>query len=252
MNDDGLGLTDQKAVEEPPLLEEEVLDEQVSEEQVASYLISNPDFFTERDDLLTRLTIPHQRGDTISLVERQLTVLRERNHGLRERLNNLMNIARDNDRLFERVRRLVLSVNEAETLDSIIDAVDDSLSHDFRIDYVSQILASEAGLSSRVACFTKRDICDGVGVSDLLESNRVVCGKLREKELRFLFPEHWKLVKSSAVVPLYYKRPLGVLAVGSRESDDFRVGTGTVYLGFIGEVISRALEGILPAPLKRP
>ncbi|CAM3609181.1 DUF484 family protein [Parendozoicomonas haliclonae] len=219
----------------------------LSEEQVAEFLSANPEFFRDRDELLSKLTIPHQRGDAISLVERQVSVLRERNADLRERLNNLLSIARDNDRLFERVRRLVLSVMEAQTLDSLIDAVDDSLSHDFRIEYVNQFLVSDIfpGVS-RVDCYPKQEICSNVGISDLLDGNRVVCGKLREKELKFLFPNHWKLVKSSAVVPLHCQRPLGVLVVGSRDEEDFRVGTGTVYLSFIGEVLSRALADFIP------
>ena len=223
--------------------------EPVTEDQVVEFLSANPDFFCNHDDLLSKLKVPHQRGDTISLVERQVAVLRERNHNLRERLNDLLSIARDNDRLFERVRRLVLTVMEAQTLDELMDAVDDSLSHDFRIDYVCQILVSEVyPEASRVPCHSKSDISDGVGISDVLSNSRVVCGRLREKELKYLFPNHWKLVQSTAVVPLHYKQPLGVFAVGSREADDFRAGTGTVYLSFIGEVVSRALEAFAPKP----
>ncbi|WP_281647756.1 DUF484 family protein [Parendozoicomonas sp. Alg238-R29] len=221
------------------------LAEPLTEEQVVDFLTANPEFFSKRDDLLSKLTIPHQRGDTISLVERQVSVLRERNQDMRSKLNELLSVARDNDRLFERVRRLVLSVMEAETLDDVIDAVDDSLSHDFRIDYVAQMLVSDTfANTSRVPCHTKTGINSGTGISDLLSGNRVVCGRLRERELKFLFPNHWKLVKSTAVVPLHLKRPLGILAVGSRNEEDFRAGTGTVYLSFIGEVVSRALEAL--------
>ncbi len=249
MSDDGLELVEAKA--------SSAKIDSVTEDQVAAFLTAHPDFFCRRDDLLSNLKIPHQRGEAISLVERQVAVLRERNQDMRTRLNDLLSIARDNDRLFERVRRLVLSVMEAQTLDDLTDAVDDSLSHDFRIDYVSQMLVSEAFtgsdvMASRVPCFSKAEISNGTGVSDLLESNRVVCGRLREKELKFLFPNHWKLVKSTAIVPLHFKKPLGALVVGSREPDDFRAGTGTVYLSFIGEVLSRSLEAMAPAPNKKP
>ncbi|MTI14425.1 DUF484 family protein [Sansalvadorimonas verongulae] len=241
MSDDGLDLA-----------------ESLTDEQVAQFLSTNPDFFIKRDELLSTLTIPHQRGEAISLVERQVSVLRERNQSMRTKLNELLSIARDNDSLFERVRRLVLTVQEADTLDEVLDAVDDSLSHEFRIDYVSPMLVSETfagsvktgptgSKASRVPCHTKADIHSGTGISDLLTGSRVVCGRLREQELKFLFPNHWKMVKSTAVVSLHFKRPLGILAVGSRSEDDFRAGTGTIYLNFIGEVVSRALE-TLAAP----
>ncbi len=218
----------------------------VTAAQVEDYLAAHPDFFCSRDELLNKLRIPHQRGDTISLVERQVALLRDRNNNMHGRLNELLGIARDNDRLFERTRRLVLSVLEAETLDALTDAVDDSLSHDFKIDYLSQILIADSKFSSRLPCYTKDVVCHRVGVDDLLDSNRVICGKLRERELKFLFPESWKMVHSTAVVPLYYKRPLGLLAVGSGKEGDFRAGSGTLFLNFIAEVMARSLSAFIP------
>ena len=218
----------------------------VSDEQVEIYLAANPDFFRTRDELLGQLRIPHQRGDTISLVERQVALLRERNNNMRERLNDLLSVARDNDRLFERTRRLVLSILEADKLDEVVDAVDESLSHDFGIDFVSQILVADTPFSSRLPCYSKDVVTSNVGIEDLLESNHTICGKLRDRELKFLFQENWKMVRSSAVVPLYYNRPLGVLAVGSRKEDDFRAGSGTMFLSFIAEIVSRAIEPLIP------
>ena len=46
---------------------------------IAEYLRANPDFFNEYPDLLTDIKVPHASGDAISLVERQLTALREQN-----------------------------------------------------------------------------------------------------------------------------------------------------------------------------
>ena len=80
----------------------------ISAEQVATYLKNNPDFFNQQDELLLQLRIPHTRGSSISLVERQISVLRERSDDMRSRLTALMDVARDNDRLFDKVRRLVL------------------------------------------------------------------------------------------------------------------------------------------------
>ena len=66
---------------------------------VAAYLEANPDFFVEHEELLPALRIPHQRGDTVSLVERQMKILRERNIEMRHKLSHLMDVARDNDRV---------------------------------------------------------------------------------------------------------------------------------------------------------
>ena len=50
----------------------------ISADDVASYLRENPDFFTDRDGLLAEMTVPHESGKAISLLERQVKILRER------------------------------------------------------------------------------------------------------------------------------------------------------------------------------
>ena len=50
----------------------------ITEEQVVAYLQNNPSFFHNQDELLTQLQIPHSRGTSVSLVERQVALLRER------------------------------------------------------------------------------------------------------------------------------------------------------------------------------
>ena len=107
---------------------------------VAAYLQEHPDFFGEREELLLSLRIPHQRGDTISLVERQLELLRGRNIEMRHRLSQLMDVARDNDRLFEKTRRLNLALMDATSLEELVIAVEDSLRQDFQVPFVSLVL----------------------------------------------------------------------------------------------------------------
>lgn len=43
---------------------------------VVAYLRAHPTFFAEHDELLLEQRIPHQRGDSVSLVERQLAAAR--------------------------------------------------------------------------------------------------------------------------------------------------------------------------------
>ena len=50
-----------------------------TEEQVKSYLKTNPNFFRTQEQLLCELDIPHSAGSAVSLVERQVALLRERN-----------------------------------------------------------------------------------------------------------------------------------------------------------------------------
>ncbi|MBV2204900.1 MAG: DUF484 family protein, partial [Pseudomonas sp.] len=115
-------------------------------EAVAAYLRAHPEFFVDHDELLTELRLPHQPGAAVSLVERQVKLLRERNIEMRHRLSQLMDVARDNDRLFDKTRRLVLDLLDASSLEEVVSAVEDSLRHEFQVPYVSLILFSDAVL----------------------------------------------------------------------------------------------------------
>ena len=94
-------------------------------ESVAAYLRQHPEFFVDHEELIPELRIPHQPGEAVSLVERQVKLLRERNIEMRHRLSQLMDVARDNDRLFDKTRRLVLDLLDAGSLEEVIGAVED-------------------------------------------------------------------------------------------------------------------------------
>src|SRR3990167_3210800 len=91
----------------------------VDETQIIEHLLAHPDFFTRHPDALEALQLPHETGSAISLVERQVSVLRERNLEMRQRLNNLLTTARENDKLFEKTKRLVLTLIEANSLGAV-------------------------------------------------------------------------------------------------------------------------------------
>ena len=77
------------------------------ESGIAEYLERHPDFFERNHAVLARLRLPHARGGTtISLVERQVEVLRERQATAEEKLAEFVAVARSNDILAERIQRL--------------------------------------------------------------------------------------------------------------------------------------------------
>ena len=82
--------------------------EGLNDTTVAEYLQTYPDFFERNTALLAKLRLPHLRdvGATVSLVERQVEVLRERNQALERKLKELVDVARANDALADRIHRL--------------------------------------------------------------------------------------------------------------------------------------------------
>jgi uncharacterized protein YigA (DUF484 family) len=219
----------------------------ITADQVADYLKLHPDFFLKRDDLLSELQVAHPAGGAVSLLERQVSVLRERSTDLRHRLNNLLDNARNNDRLFEQTKALVLKLLEAQSTDQIVDTFKRGLEQDFQIDFASIVLfgnpAQFRGLRARVVSFDDAR----TQVEGLLKSSKAVCGVLRPEEVKFLFPEHSRQIGSAAVVPLHFGQPLGMLAIASTDPNYFRSSMGTLFLGYIAEVINRLLPKHLKA-----
>jgi len=203
---------------------------------VAAYLRATPAFFADQDELLLALHIPHQRGDSVSLVERQLTLLRERNIEMRHRLSQLMDVARDNDRLFEKTRRLTLDLLDAGSLEEVVMAVEDSLRQEFQVPFVSLILFSES--ATPVGRWVSSEAAHQA-IGGLLSGGKSVSGALREHELDFLFGEEQRRqIGSTALAPLGQH---GVLAIASRDPQHYKSSVGTLFLAYIAEVLSRVL-----------
>jgi len=100
---------------------------QLSAEDVAEYLKANPDFFANRDSLLADMTVPHESGKAVSLLERQVKILRERSIESRHTLNSLLENARYNDQLFNVTRSLILMLLEEDELPALITVTESSL-----------------------------------------------------------------------------------------------------------------------------
>lgn len=216
-------------------------------ETVASYLRDHPDFFEEQPTLLSEITLPHASGEAISLIERQVGVLRERNAELQEKLNELMDTARDNDRLFDKTKRLVLSLLEVRTLPEIIDALYESLSSDFQVTHYNLLLLGDKqALPQSPAMVVGIDEAnDRIGT--LLRTNRTICGVLRAEELQVLFGERAGEVGSAAVIPLSHGQTFGILALGHTDAHYYRSSMGTLYLSYIADILNR----LIPLTLNR-
>lgn len=212
--------------------------ETLNTEEVVAYLRAHPEFFIDHEELIPELRIPHQRGDTVSLVEHQVKLLRERNIDMRHRLALLMDVARDNDRLFEKTRRLVLDLLDAANLDEVISATEDSLRHQFQVPFSSLIVFSETPISVGRSV-SSAEAHQAIG--GLLSEGKTVCGALRSHELEFLFGAQHSQIGSAAVVGLHHRGLHGVLAIGSTDPQHYRSSMGTLFLSYIAEVLARVL-----------
>jgi uncharacterized protein YigA (DUF484 family) len=171
-----------------------------------------------------------------------MTILRDRNIELRHRLSHLMDVARDNDRLFDKTRRLILALMDAASLEDVVMCVEDSLRQEFQVPFVSLILLGDNAMPvGRWATHAEAQ----AAIGGLLSEEKSVSGSLREHELDFLFGEEQrKQIGSTAVVAISHQGIHGILAIASRDPQHYKSSVGTLFLSYIAEVMGRVLPRV--------
>src|SRR5689334_7798831 len=118
---------------------------EADETAIGNYLRSNPDFFVRNEALLAHLRLPHARGSAaVSLVERQVELLREKTQGLESRLAELIGIARANDELAAKIHRFTRRLMAARTRGDAVDQLEASLREDFEAYHSTLVLFGDA------------------------------------------------------------------------------------------------------------
>lgn len=214
------------------------------EESVAAYLRDNPDFFDRHPKLLEHLVVPHSCGGAVSLVEYQVSVLRDQVHEMRRRMQSLANNARDNEALSQRLHQLTLSLVECTRLDEVLTNLYQAMREDFKADYAAiRLFADPASDGDRGLGEFVGQRSDALELfSQVLASNKPICGHIKDGQLAFLFPDTGAGIGSAALVPLGQNARFGVLAIGSRDAQRFHPGMGTIFLRQLGDIVSRILR----------
>jgi uncharacterized protein YigA (DUF484 family) len=219
---------------------------EVDEASVASYLAATPEFFDRHAQLLAKIRLPDARGgNTVSLLERQAEVLRERNRQLEAKIREFVDVARENDALGGRVLDLARRLIVARTGPSVVATIESALRENFDAGQSVLILtplAAPAGVAeSRFLRVVAPDAPELKSFETLFSSGKPRCGQLRDTQRDFLFGGDATEVGSVALVPLGPKGSLGLLACGSPDAHRFNPTMSTDFLGHIGELIAAAL-----------
>lgn len=221
---------------------------EITADQVVSFLRAHPKFFIEQEDLLADLSLPHRSGKAISLLERQVTILRDRGIEARQKLNNLLDNARNNDQLFDTTRNLVLALLRAKNVTEIADVTQDQLSNHANIDACEVIVVDHPEL--RVSDSVRTASVDKLRTdfSDVFRLKRTHCGTLTADQISYLFPNSGNKIKSTALCPVLSNgEVLALIAFGNQADNYFNINLDTLFLDFIGRVVGAVLDKQLAA-----
>lgn len=214
----------------------------LSADDVARFLKANPDFFIEQEDLLADLSLPHESGKAISLLERQVTILRDRGIDARQKLNNLLENARNNDQLFDVTRNLVLALLRASNVTEIAAVAQEQLSNNTNIDCCEIILVAQKKLQVADSVRTESKNKLKKKFAEVFRLKRTHCGAITKVQTKYLFPADSN-IRSTALCPVISNgEVLALLAFGNQSDNYFNANLDTLFLDFIGHVVGAVLD----------
>jgi hypothetical protein len=221
------------------------LTDALSEDSIADYLKSHPDFFERHAPLVLGLKLPHRAGGaSISLVERQVAMLRQRNGQLERQLKDLVAVAKQNDALVEKIHQLCLKLMRAPTLAARLEQLETGLREDFAAEIAVLVLFPDAPAEAVREGFVRRLGADDADVrpfATFLRAAKPRCGPLRDRQ-KNIFERDADAVSSAALVPLGAESKLGFLIIGSRDPEHFHPGKRMDFLARLGEVLAVAIR----------
>jgi len=210
----------------------------LNDELVIDYLRADKGFFQRHPNILSELDLPHESGKAVSLIERQVAILRERNMQMRRRMNELLQAAKDNDELFAKTRTLTLELLNVESWQELNEVLATYVLADFQADFVCCHLANQQIFLDHLQSHDS-----ALPHESLVSGTRPMCTILREEELVALFPIQQHDAQGSAVIaPLFWEGGSGCLAIGSRDAARFSSDMDTLFVTYIGDVLSRVCE----------
>jgi len=224
----------------------EFVEEELSDEAVQDYLEAHPDFFERHSALLSKLTVPHGSGEAVSLVERQVLMLRQKELKMQNQLKELIDVARANDTLAAKIHELGLQLLRTTALSETIKAVETGMRSGFGADQSILVIFADptdfddidAGRFFRVI---ERESDKLKPFDTFLAAATPRCGQVRDSQRSFLFHDDSDEIGSVALIPLGDSAKIGFLAIGSADADRFHPGMSIDFLARVGDLVTGAL-----------
>ena len=225
----------------------EYVEDEVSEDAICDYLETHPDFFERNAILLASLRVPHETGGTVSLVERQVSMLRQKEIRLERQLKELIDVARDNEVLVAKIHELTMQLLTAPNLNATVAAVEEAMRSGFDADHSVLVLFGNPDCfddvdAGRFFRAIQRDDEALAPFATFLKGNGPRCGQVRDAQRDFLFRGEADDVGSVAMIPLGRKAEIGFLTIASIDADRFHPGMSIDFLTRVGDLVSGALK----------
>ena len=211
-----------------------------SAKEVADYLILNPNFFKENPEVLNSIEIVHESGAAVSLIQRQVELLRTDYNSTTDRLMELLANAKNNDDIFILTKKLILDLIEARNIEEITLTVEERFKKDFGADKSRLIFFTES--NKNIPKGRIKNPAESVDMlADFMNPSELFCGEVNQEITKFIFNEE-TTIKEVALIPLTTNSLKGMIALGSAQQGKYTENKDTLFLEFVSEVVSKLIE----------
>lgn len=216
------------------------IDESVDIKTIRNYLRDHPDFFDKNPDILETMVIHHKTDGAISLVERRLQALQEKNISLENKLNSLINNAEQNQKIFENIMTLASRVLTAQNLLSLLDILDDSFKNVFKIKYHKLIIFDEFVSIDHPSMVFNNEKELKKAIPELSDSGKQFSGEITEQAFQLLFDKKNQIHNSVVLCKITNKSPNAYLAFGSDDPDLYKQSDSKYFLLHLANLVGQS------------
>ena len=218
-------------------------------EQISMYLAENNDFFIKNPQVIERLQLNVAPEGIISFSQKQTEQLQAKNKQLQQQLHDLIDNARQNMAVQNRINQLCLRVLDAASFDDLLMLLMTDFKQEFSADEIALHLFSSHNdtlilpqTDKNISVHHSEELHD---FDKILAKQKIVCGRLSLAQKKSFFLDKAGSIESIACVPLGRDPCLGILAIASTDEDRFHADMGTDYLQFLSCIIANVLQPYL-------
>jgi len=206
---------------------------------IAEYLVENPNFFSKHPSLLNKLNVTTKEQGTVSLVQRQQRIMREKIVTLEDEITSLMSIASQNQRLYQKFSTLFFELLNCQSLTTVNDTLTHHFINELALTHVAFKLYDPVAPKS---LSINRSTLDNLLVQRLGRTFHYF-GRINQQEQQLLFnhPEPG----SVALIALGSNGDLGLLAISSEDANHFHPDMDNLMLMQLTKLIANISQRLL-------
>jgi uncharacterized protein YigA (DUF484 family) len=215
---------------------------------VIDYLESNPNFFLDKQILLSKFNLPHITGRNISsMIEYQVDHFRKNEQRQKKKIEELIKHQEHNDRLAEEAYKLTFELGEMTSIEALYDKLFLFLKQEFQCSHCLIFLFVESRPHQDYRSLRFKPIHSKLRYffSGLYNVNKPLCDSLPAEYIDAMFAEDSHKIKSTVSLPINNNDALGLFILGSPKYNAYQQGFTINLLNHLKNVFVKQSKTLL-------